>query len=390
MNIAVINSGSSSIKFQLFCMEKKEVLAYILVEQIGEFSSHTMLKYADKKLEITSVLKNHHDGLEEIIFLLSKYEILQDFTSLSAIGHRVVHGGEEFKNATVINESVIKQIEALIPLAPLHNPANLEGILVARKKAPFVPQIAVFDTAFHSHMPEEAYLYALPYKMYEKYKIRRYGFHGTSHSYVLKKTAEFLKEDAGDLNIITLHLGNGSSVCAIEEGVSVDTSMGFTPLEGLIMGSRCGDIDPAILIHMQRELGMSVDEVDTLLNKKSGLIGICGSNDVRSLIELNDEKSKLAIKMMVRRIKKYIGAYIALLGEVDAIVFTGGIGENSAYIREMIFETEICGTVLDKDLNNKNETVISTKKSSIKLMVIKTNEEEEIANECLSVLKLKV
>ena len=390
MNIAVINSGSSSIKFQLFCMEKKEVLAYILVEQIGEFSSHTMLKYADKKLEITSVLKNHHDGLEEIIFLLSKYEILKDFTSLSAIGHRVVHGGEEFKNATVINESVIKQIEALIPLAPLHNPANLEGILVARKKAPFVPQIAVFDTAFHSHMPEEAYLYALPYKMYEKYKIRRYGFHGTSHSYVLKKTAEFLKEDAGDLNIITLHLGNGSSVCAIEEGVSVDTSMGFTPLEGLIMGSRCGDIDPAILIHMQRELGMSVDEVDTLLNKKSGLLGICGSNDVRSLIELNDEKSKLAIKMMVRRIKKYIGAYIALLGEVDAIVFTGGIGENSAYIREMIFNAEICGTVLDTALNNKNETVISTKKSSIKLMVIKTNEEEEIANECLSVLKLKV
>ncbi len=390
MNIAVINSGSSSIKFQLFCMEKKEVLAYILVEQIGEFSSHTMLKYADKKLEITSVLKNHHDGLEEIIFLLSKYEILKDFTSLSAIGHRVVHGGEEFKNATVINESVIKQIEALIPLAPLHNPANLEGILVARKKAPFVPQIAVFDTAFHSHMPEEAYLYALPYKMYEKYKIRRYGFHGTSHSYVLKKTAEFLKEDAGDLNIITLHLGNGSSVCAIEEGVSVDTSMGFTPLEGLIMGSRCGDIDPAILIHMQRELGMSVDEVDTLLNKKSGLVGICGSNDVRSLIELNDEKSKLAIKMMVRRIKKYIGAYIALLGEVDAIVFTGGIGENSAYIREMIFETEICGTVLDTALNNKNEIVISTKKSSIKLMVIKTNEEEEIANECLSVLKMKV
>lgn len=390
MNIAVINSGSSSIKFQLFCMEKREVLAYILVEQIGEFSSHTMLKYADKKLEITSVLKNHHDGLEEIIFLLSKYEILQDFTSLSAIGHRVVHGGEEFKNATVINESVIKQIEALIPLAPLHNPANLEGILVARKKAPFVPQIAVFDTAFHSHMPEEAYLYALPYKMYEKYKIRRYGFHGTSHSYVLKKTAEFLKEDAGDLNIITLHLGNGSSVCAIEEGLSVDTSMGFTPLEGLIMGSRCGDIDPAILIHMQRELGMSVDEVDTLLNKKSGLVGICGSNDVRSLIELNDEKSKLAIKMMVRRIKKYIGAYIALLGEVDAIVFTGGIGENSAYIREMIFDAEICGAVLDTVLNNKNETVISTKKSSIKLMIIKTNEEEEIANECLSVLKMKV
>ncbi len=387
MNIAVINSGSSSIKFQLFCMEKKEVLAHILVEKIGESISDMILEYEDKKLEIISVIKNHHDGLEEIISLLSKYKLLKDFTSLSAIGHRVVHGGEEFKNATLIDENVIKKIEALIPLAPLHNPANLEGILVAQKKAPNVPQIAVFDTSFHSHMPEEAYIYALPYEMYEKHKIRRYGFHGTSHSYVLKQTAKLLQKNVNELNIITLHLGNGSSACAIENGVSIDTSMGFTPLEGLVMGSRCGDIDAAIVVHMQRELGMNVDEVDKLLNKKSGLIGICANNDVRTIIEQNDEKSQLAIKVMARRIKKYIGGYMALLSRVDAIVFTGGIGENSVYVREMVLENLSCGIELDKSLNNISSTIISTEKSSVKLLVIKTDEEQEIANECLSFLK---
>lgn len=390
MNIAVINSGSSSIKFQLFCMEKKKVLAHILVERIGEFISETTLKYEDKKLAITSVIKNHHDGLEEIISLLSKHEILKDFGSLSAIGHRVVHGGEEFKNATIIDEGVINKIRALIPLAPLHNPANLEGILVAKLQAPNVPQIAVFDTAFHSHMPEEAYLYALPYEMYEEHKIRRYGFHGTSHAFVLKQTAKFLQKNAENLNIITLHLGNGSSACAIENGVSIDTSMGFTPLEGLVMGSRCGDIDPAIVLHMQRELGMSVDEVDKLLNKKSGLLGICKNNDVRTLLELGDEKSQLALKIMVRRIKKYIGGYMALLGRIDAIVFTGGIGENSASIRKMTLDTLSCGIQLDDIKNSENATIISTEISSIKVLVVKTDEEQEIANECLSVLNSEV
>ncbi len=387
MNIAVINSGSSSIKFQLFHMPEKKVLAHILVEKIGEFISDTILEYEDKKLVITSVIKNHHDGLEEIISLLSKHEILEDFSSLSAIGHRVVHGGEEFKTSTLIDASVLEKIEALIPLAPLHNPANLEGILVAMKKAPDVPQIAVFDTAFHSHMPQEAYLYALPYELYEEHKIRRYGFHGTSHAFVLKQTAEILQKKSEELNIITLHLGNGSSACAIEGGVSVDTSMGFTPLEGLIMGSRCGDIDSAIVIHLHRELGMSIDEIDKLLNKKSGLIGICKNNDVRTIIELGDEKSQLAIEMMVRRIKKYIGGYMALLGRVDAIVFTGGIGENSAYIREMVLESLACGIELDYAQNKRNATIISTKISSVKLMVVKTDEEQEIANECLSLLK---
>ena len=367
MKIAVINSGSSSIKFQLFHMPQGEVLAHIFVEQIGEFSSQTTLEYADKKISITSVVKDHHDALIEIIALLAKHEILQDFTSLDAIGHRVVHGGEEFHSATIIDEKVIQTIEALIPLAPLHNPANLEGILVSRKKAPFVKQVAVFDTAFHFHMPREAYLYAIPYEMYEKHKIRRYGFHGTSYAYVMKKAAELLKKDVKELNLIALHLGNGASACAIQNGKSIDTSMGFSPLEGLIMGSRCGDIDPEILLYMQRELGMSVDEVDKMLNKKSGLLGISGSNDVRTLIESDTEKSKLALSMMIRRIKKYVGAYMALLGRVDAIIFTGGIGEHSAYVREMVLENGFA--------------------QGIETLVIQTDEELEIANECLNILK---
>jgi len=253
----------------------------------------------------------------------------------------------------------------LIPLAPLHNPANLEGIVVVKKVASDVKQVAVFDTAFHSSMPKEAYLYAIPYEMYEKHKIRRYGFHGSSHSYVLKQVAKELNRSVPQLNIITLHLGNGASACAIENGKCIDTSMGFTPLEGLVMGSRSGDIDPAIVIYMQRELAFSFDEVDTILNKKSGLVGICGDNNVREIIESKDEKSKLALSMMVRRIQKYIGAYMALLGRVDAIVFTGGIGENSKYIRERVL-----GNSFFKD---------------IKVLVIKTNEELEIANECLRV-----
>ncbi len=367
MKIAVINSGSSSIKFKLFDMEFETVLASVLVEKIGEFSSNTILKYDNKTVEITSIIKNHHDALENIINLLSKKDILDSFLSLDVIGHRVVHGGEEFKEPTLIDEHVIKEIEKLSALAPLHNPANLDGILVARKKAPFVKQVAVFDTAFHATMPKVAYMYALPYEMYDKHKVRRYGFHGTSHSYVLKQSAKELKKDINRLNIITLHLGNGASVCAIENGKSIDTSMGFTPLEGLVMGTRSGDIDPAIVIYMQRELNLSVDEVDDLLNKKSGLLGICSDNDVRSIIESKDEKSKLALDMMIRRIQKYIGSYMVLLQRVDAIVFTGGIGENSKYIRDKIMYNDIL--------------------KGIKTLVIKTNEELEIARESRSILK---
>jgi acetate kinase len=324
-------------------MSTGEVLKSVLIEHIGEKNS---------------AVKNHHEALESIDV---------DFSSLDSIGHRVVHGGEYFHKPTLINDEVIQTIKSLIPLAPLHNPANIEGILVAMQYAPKVPQIAVFDTAFHFHMPKEAYLYAIPYEMYEKHKIRRYGFHGTSHSFVSKEASKILNKKISELNLITLHLGNGASACAIENGISIDTSMGFTPLEGLVMGTRSGDIDPAIIFYMQRELGLSVDEVDSTLNKKSGLLGICGNNDVRAITDSTDEKSKLALNMMIRRIKKYIGSYMALLGRVDAIVFTGGIGEHSSYIREKVLE------------NVKHES---------KVLVITTDEELEIANECLSVLKI--
>jgi acetate kinase len=344
MKIAVINSGSSSLKFKLFDMTSGEVLESILIENIGDESSK---------------IKNHYEALQTINI---------DFSSLDAIGHRVVHGGEDFHMPTIVDEKILEKIRLLIPLAPLHNPANIKGIEVAKLYAPKVPQIAVFDTGFHFHMPRVAYTYALPYEMYEKHKIRRYGFHGTSHSFVAKETAKILNKELSSLNLITLHLGNGASACAIQKGVSIDTSMGFTPLEGLVMGTRSGDIDPAIIIYMQRELGLSVDEVDKLLNKESGLFGISGLNDVRSLVNSDNEKAKLALDIMIRRVKKYIGAYMALLGHVDYIVFTGGIGENSQYIRD-----EILDSILFE---------------GIKTLVIKTNEELEIANECLRVIKL--
>lgn len=343
MKIAVLNSGSSSFKFKIFDMDTKELLSFASVQNIGEKGS---------------LFQTHHEAIKSLGI---------DFSSLGAVAHRVVHGGDTFKKAILIDQDVIDAIKIIIPLAPLHNPANLEGILVCKKKAPNTPQVAVFDTAFHSTMPKEAYLYALPLEMYETYKIRRYGFHGSSHSYVSKKASEILGKDLSELNLITLHLGNGASACAIENGKSIDTSMGFTPLEGLVMGSRCGDIDPAIVIYMQRELGLSADEVDEVLNKKSGLLGICGANDVRILEDAEDENSKLALDMMIRRIKKYVGAYMALLGRVDAIVFTGGIGEHSAFIKESVLKSEMF--------------------KNIRSLVIETDEELEIAMECLEVLE---
>ena len=343
MKIAVINAGSSSLKFKLFDMQTKEVLRSILVEKIGEIGSDII---------------THHDALESLNI---------NFSEIDAIGHRVVHGGDKLTRTTIIDKNTIKIINSLIPLAPLHNPANLEGIKVLMKKAPSLPNIAVFDTAFHSTMPKEAYMYALPMQMYTKHHIRRYGFHGTSHAYIMKQAAFILNKELNEVNLITLHLGNGASACAIKNGKSIDTSMGFTPLEGLVMGTRSGDIDPAIVLYMQRELEMSVEEVDKLLNKQSGLLGICDENDVRNIIAREDETSKLALDMMIRRIQKYIGSYMALLGRVDAIVFSGGIGENSEYIRERVLDAHMF--------------------KGVKSLVLKTDEELEIANECLKILK---
>jgi acetate kinase len=312
MKLAVINSGSSSLKFKLFDMSDESVVFKLNLQEIT----------------------NHVDALGKVIDALEKEGI--DFHDLDAIGHRVVHGAEKFKSATLVTDEVIKGIDALSSLAPLHNPANLQGILSVKKIAPELKQYAVFDTAFHSSMPKEAFMYALPYEMYEKHGIRRYGFHGTSHFFVAKEAAKVLNKPLDELNIISLHLGNGASICAIKNAKSIDTSMGLTPLEGLVMGTRSGDIDPAIVLYMQRELGLSVDEVDKTLNKKSGLLGICGESDVRSIVESNDEKAKLALEMMIRRVRKYIGAYMTLFDRVDALVFTGGIGEHSEYIKDMI------------------------------------------------------
>lgn len=388
MKIAVINSGSSSIKFQLFSMPSEEILAHALVEKIGEIGSKSLFEYGGKKIYISDRVDTHLEGLKLINRLLKEHHIVEHFSSLDAIAHRVVHGGESFSGITLIDDEVQERIRELIPLAPLHNGANLQGILVSREKAPNVPQLAVFDTAFHAAMPKEAYLYALPYEMYEKHKIRRYGFHGTSHSFVMKEAAKIMNKDLKDLNIITLHLGNGSSAAAIKGGISIDTSMGFTPLEGLVMGTRCGDIDPAIVLYLQRELGFGIDQIDALLNKHSGLLGICGSIDLREIEKNSGELYKTAIEITARRVKKYIGSYAALLGRVDAIVFTAGIGENSHTMRSKIVQDpEFFGIELDEEANRKNSVLISKASSRVKLFVIKTDEELEMARESEIFLK---
>jgi len=334
MKIAVLNSGSSSLKIKIFDFPSRDV-----------------------------VYEREFEGNAEDI--LESLDI--DFASIDIIGHRVVHGGEELHESIIIDEKVICSIDELSILAPLHNPANLKGIKIAIQKAPDALQVAVFDTAFHTTMPKEAYLYALPYEMYEKYNIRRYGFHGTSHSYLLKEAAKELKKETNELNIITLHLGNGASACAIKDGKSIDTSMGFTPLEGLVMGSRSGDIDADIPLFMQRELNLTFKEVENILNSESGLRGICGENDMRLIEKSSNERSQLAFNMMVRRIQKYIGAYMVLLERVDAIVFSGGIGTNSKRVRDAVMSNEIL--------------------KNIKTLVIKTDEELEIANECYRIVK---
>ena len=339
MKIAVINAGSSSLKVKIFDMQRVCEPASFLVEHIGE-------EGAD--------FSDHSEALKSLAL---------DFKALDMIGHRVVHGGELYKNATLINDEVVKNIKKLALLAPLHNPANVLGIQVARAMAPDIPQIAVFDTAFHTTMPKEAYLYALPMELYEKNHIRRYGFHGTSHAYLSKEAARLLGKKVEETTVISLHLGNGASVCAIKNGKSIDTSMGFTPLEGLIMGTRSGDIDPAIVLYLQKELQMSVEDVNDLLNHHSGLVGICQENDVREILKRSDDTVKLALDMMVRRIQKYIGSYMVLLEDVDAIIFSGGIGEHSSVIREKILDNKIL--------------------KSMKNLTIETNEELEIALECM-------
>ena len=392
MKILVINSGSSSIKYQLFDIDHKSVMAAGIVERIGLDDSHIKHKFFrdGKSQEVVKDLtvRNHEDGLEHVVALIADPEIgvISEPGEITAVGHRVVHGGERFSSTTIIDQEVIDVVRELIPLAPLHNPANLEGIEVAMRIFPEATQVAVFDTAFHQTMPAQAYRYAIPNRFYAEERIRSYGFHGTSHLYVTKAAAKHLGQPREETNLITAHLGNGASITAVRDGQSVDSSMGFSPLPGLMMGTRSGDLDPAVVFYMCGKLGMSLEEIDRTLNKQSGLLGITGSSDVRDVqdrMEAGEADAQLALDMYTYRIKKYIGAYMAALGRVDALVFTAGVGENSAYVRQRACEgLENLGVVIDAEKNEgpiDGVTEIQTEDSAIKVLVIPTNEELEIA-----------
>jgi len=395
MKILVINTGSSSIKYQLFDMERHRILASGVAEKIGEDTSiltHWNVSANGEDVEKVEegVIADHLEGMNRILGLLidPEHGIVGDKSEISAVGHRVVHGGEIFHSPTIIDESVIAAIKENIPLAPLHNPSNLMGIEVARAIFPDSPQVAVFDTAFHQTIPMESYLYAIPFELYEKHRIRRYGFHGTSHAYVAERVAEYLGRPLGELNLITIHLGNGASMAALKNGIYVDTTMGMTPLAGLVMGTRSGDIDPALTFFLADQLRMSVKEIDDLLNKDSGLKGICGSNDMREVIrkkDAGDDRAEIALKLYCYRIRKYIGAYFAALGSLNAIIFTAGIGENSPYIRENCCQgLHKLGIEIDSERNNKSGRAIreiSLASSEVRILVVPTNEELKIAQE---------
>lgn len=371
--VLVVNSGSSSLKYQLIETDGPQRLARGIVERIGE----------------PDAVPDHRAALGEVVAAL-RSEDLDD--QVTAIGHRVVHGGDRFVEPTRIDDAVLAGIRDLTPLAPLHNPANATGIEVARELWPDLPQVAVFDTAFHATLPDHAYRYAVPEEWYTDHDVRRYGFHGTSHAYVVRRASETLGRHAGELRLITLHLGNGASATAVSGGHSIDTSMGLTPLEGLVMGTRSGDLDPAVIFHVERSTGATADEIDRALNKDSGMLGLCGHNDLRTVEEraaAGDERAQLALDVFCYRIRKYVGAYTAALGGIDGIVFTAGIGEHSPTVR-----ARVCGglgwlgVALDADANAASATVISTADSPVAVLVVPTDEELEIATSTLAVLDL--
>ncbi|MFE6685939.1 acetate kinase [Streptomyces sp. NPDC057743] len=389
--VLVLNSGSSSVKYQLLDMSDGSRLAVGLVERIGETTSrlvHTPLAADGETREITGPIADHDAALKAVADELAADGLGLDSPELAAIGHRVVHGGLKFTAPTVIDDPVLKEIERLVPVAPLHNPANITGIKTAQALRPDLPQVAVFDTAFHTTMPEHAARYAIDVETADAHRIRRYGFHGTSHAYVSRRTAELLGKAPEDANVIVLHLGNGASASAVQGGRCVDTSMGLTPLEGLVMGTRSGDIDPAVTFHLKRVAGMSVDEIDELLNKKSGLIGLCGDNDMREIrrrIDEGDQRAALAFDIYIHRLKKYIGAYSAVLGKVDAVAFTAGVGENAAPVRAAaIAGLEELGLAVDAALNDVRSDeprLISPEYARVAVAVVPTDEELEIARQ---------
>ncbi|MGN0266269.1 MAG: acetate/propionate family kinase [Lachnospiraceae bacterium] len=395
MKVLVINCGSSSLKYQLIDSETEAVLAKGLCERIGIDGVLTHTPAGKDKVVFNDPLPNHTVAVSNVLKQLTDPEngVIADLSEIGAVGHRVVHGGEKFASSTVITDDVIAEIDKCSDLAPLHNPANIIGINACKELMPGVPMVAVFDTAFHQTMPEEAYLYALPYEYYEKYAVRRYGFHGTSHSYVSKHAAEVLGKNVEDLKIIVCHLGNGASISAVENGKCVETSMGLTPLEGLVMGTRCGDIDPAILEFIANKEGLNIKELLTVCNKKSGVQGISGvSSDFRDLhaaAEEGNKRAKAALDVFCHRVVKYVGAYAAVMNGVDVICFTAGCGENDIEVRAQIMsKLSYLGCKLDADKNNVRgkDTVISTDDSTVTAMVIPTNEELAIARETVALV----
>ncbi len=392
MKILVINAGSSSLKFKLFKMQDESCLGFGHIEAIGKESSSVTLELKENILHKHMPVSDHVEALNILFDLLVESGLIVSLDELYAVGHRVVHGGSYFSEACLIDENVLERIGELIPLAPLHNSANISGILAVREHYAQMKQVAVFDTAFHQSIPSYASQYALPRYLYEEENVRRFGFHGTSHAYMLKQASGLLGKSPQKTSIISLHLGNGASICAIQNGKSIDTSMGMTPLEGLVMGSRSGDIDPGIFFYLHRHKGYSVDEIDDMLNQESGLLGVCGENDMRLILQKakDDPLYRSARDLFVYRIRKYIGAYMAVLERVDAIVFTGGIGKNSAEIRALsLKDLQVFGIVTDTEKNEAGKSSAFSfhdKGSRIKLFAIQTDEELEIALQTKEVL----
>lgn len=398
MIIFVVNCGSSSIKYQLLNMNGEQVLAKGLIERIGMEGSvlkHTPTgKYT---VDISAEIPDHSVGIQMALDALTnneEYGVIDSMDEIDAVGHRVVHGGERFTDSVLISDDVLNGIEACAEIAPLHNPPNLYGIKACMRLMYNTPQVAVFDTAFHQTMPKVAYLYGLPYEMYVKYGLRRYGFHGTSHKYVAQQAAEMMGEHMSDLRFITCHLGNGASIAAIKYGKSIDTSMGYTPLEGLVMGTRSGEIDPAIIPFLMEKENMNAQQIDDYLNRRSGILGISGLSsdfrDLESAANRGDERSQLAIDIFAYKVKKYIGGYVAAMGGVDAIIFTAGLGENSPFMRDKICNgLEYLGTRIDPELNKLRgkQMEISIKRARVKIFVIPTNEELVIARDTLNICR---
>lgn len=398
MKILVLNCGSSSIKYALYNMDDKSVMTSGGAERVGLDGAFVKVKLPNgEKKQIMHDIPEHTEGVKFIFSLLTDPEIgvIKDLKEIDAVGHRMVHGGEKFNKSVLLTDEVLKAFEACTDLAPLHNPANLKGVKAVSELMPGLPQVGVFDTAFHQTMPAHSYLYAIPYELYEKYGVRRYGFHGTSHRYVSQRVCEFLGVNPADKKIITCHIGNGGSVAAVDGGKCVDTSMGLTPLEGLMMGTRSGDIDGGAITFLEKKLGLDADGMSNLLNKKSGVLGITGiSSDMREIdnaIAAGNERAKLALDMYNYRIKKYVGAYAAAMGGCDIIVFTAGVGENQSEMREAVCENmEYMGVKIDKEKNKGIrgvEAVISAPDSKVTVCVIPTDEELMIATDTMNLLK---